>query len=132
MTRDETVRLITEALAGFETHFRDPERALAPFTDDVDWWIAGAGRTAGRMDRAALLAMFAGLPSFTDSGMRLTPTSFVVEGDKAAVEGESYMELKDGRVYRNLYHWLFEVRGDKIAKVREYLDTVLVEALMGK
>ena len=79
-----------------------------------------------------MIAMLEGLPAYTDAGMRLIPNSFVIEGDKVAVEGESFMQLKDGRVYRNLYHWLFEFRGDKIAKVREYLDTALVEELVGK
>jgi len=132
MTRDEIQALITEALGRFETHFRDPEKVLELFTDDVDWWIAGKARTAGRRDRAGMMEMFAGLPSFTDTGMRLIPTSFVIEGNKAAVEGKSWMKLKEGRVYENLYHWLFEIRGDKICRVHEYLDTALVEDLVGK
>ena len=132
MTRDENVALVTEALGRFETHFRDPEKVLELFTDDLEWWIAGSAKTSGTMDRAGMLAMFRGLPSYTDMGMRLTPNSFVVEANKVAVEGESYMEIKDGRVYRNRYHWLFELSGDEIAKVREYLDTALVEELVGK
>ncbi len=132
MTREEKQRIVTETLTGFELHFRDPARVLQHCTDDLDWWIAGSAKTSGRMDRAAMTAMLEGLPSFTDTGMRLIPHSFVIEGDRVAVEGESYMEIKDGRVYRNLYHWLFELRGDKVAKVREYLDTALVEELVGK
>jgi ketosteroid isomerase-like protein len=133
MTRDEIIAIVTDALARFETDFRDPEKALEPFTEDLVWWIAGSAKTSGTMDRAGMLAMFTGLPSYTDSGMRLTPKSWVVEGNKAAVEGESWMQLKDGRVYTNLYHWLFELRDDgKIARVREYLDTALVEELVGK
>lgn len=132
MTRDEMQRIVSEALAGFELHFRDPAKVLEHFTEDLDWWIAGSAKTSGRMDRAAMIAMLEGLPSYTDSGMRLTPNSFVIERNRAAVEGESWMKLKDGRIYRNLYHWLFEFRGDKIAKVREYLDTALVEELVGK
>jgi uncharacterized protein len=40
------------------------------------------------------------------------------------VETESYAKLKNGRVYNNLYHFLFIVRDGKIHQVKEYLDTV--------
>ena len=40
-----------------------------------------------------------------------------------AVETESYAELNNGRVYNNLYHFVFEIKDGKIHVIKEYLDT---------
>ncbi|WP_203556975.1 nuclear transport factor 2 family protein [Bacillus sp. B15-48] len=61
---------------------------------------------------------------WVDSGaIRLTPLAITAEGNRVAVETESYTELTNGRVYNNLYHFLFIVEDGKIQKVKEYLDT---------
>jgi uncharacterized protein len=74
--------------------------------------------------KAGFREMVSGIAASTTSGaIRLTPLGFTAEGDRVAVETESYTELKNGRVYNNLYHFLFTVRDDKIASVKEYLDT---------
>jgi hypothetical protein len=51
----------------------------------------------------------------------MTPKGITAEGDRVAVEAESYGETASGKIYNNLYHFLFEVRGGKIQAVREYL-----------
>ena len=55
--------------------------------------------------------------------MRLTPTGWTVEGDRVALEMESYGEKTDGTVYNNFYHFLIRLSGDKITSLREYMDT---------
>jgi hypothetical protein len=57
------------------------------------------------------------------NGLRMTPTGMVAEGDRVAVEAESYGELANGRVYDQRYHFLMTIRDGRIAEVREYLDT---------
>lgn len=42
------------------------------------------------------------------------------EGEKVAVEAESYGEMKSGKIYNNVYHFLFKIRDGKIYNVREY------------
>ena len=39
------------------------------------------------------------------------------------METESYAEMTNGRVYNNLYHFVFVVRDSKIESVKEFLDT---------
>jgi ketosteroid isomerase-like protein len=53
----------------------------------------------------------------------------VAEGDRVAVEAESYGELRNGRVYAQEYHVLMTIRDGKIAAVREYMDTAHVMAV---
>ena len=47
----------------------------------------------------------------------------VAEGDRVALEVTSSGDLKNGRLYRQEYHFLMEFRDGKISAVREYLDT---------
>jgi uncharacterized protein len=57
------------------------------------------------------------------SGLTMTVKSSIAEGDKVALEVQSYGELTNGRIYSQEYHFLMEFRDGKIGAVREYLDT---------
>lgn len=57
------------------------------------------------------------------SGLRMTVVSSVGEGDTVALEVTSSGDLKNGRQYRQEYHFVFEFRSGRIRAVREYLDT---------
>ena len=52
------------------------------------------------------------------------------EGDRVAVEAESYAKMKNGKTYQNTYHFLFIVRDGKIQSVKEYLDTIHANAVL--
>ena len=41
----------------------------------------------------------------------------IAEGSLMAVEAESYAELKNGKVYSNLYHFVFAIQDDKIKRI---------------
>ncbi|OLL72779.1 hypothetical protein Ae168Ps1_1158 [Pseudonocardia sp. Ae168_Ps1] len=103
----------------------DVDGILSRMTDDATWWVAGTiPGISGTKDRAGFKDMVSGITESTTSGaIRLTPLAFTAEGDRVAVETESYTELRNGRVYNNLYHFLFTVRDGKISSVKEYLDT---------
>ncbi|ALE73071.1 MULTISPECIES: nuclear transport factor 2 family protein [unclassified Pseudonocardia] len=103
----------------------DVDGILSRMTDDATWWVAGTiPGISGTKDRAGFKDMVSGIAESTTSGaIRLTPLAFTAEGDRVAVETESYTELRNGRVYNNLYHFLFTVRDGKISSVKEYLDT---------
>jgi hypothetical protein len=57
------------------------------------------------------------------AGLRMTVISSLAEGDRVALEVTSSGDLKNGRLYRQEYHFLMEFREGKICAVREYLDT---------
>jgi uncharacterized protein len=50
------------------------------------------------------------------------------EGDRVAVEATGKTVLANGNTYRNVYHFLFEVRGGKIVTFKEYCNTKAIEA----
>ena len=98
---------------------------LSYMSDGATWWVAGTMEgVSGTKDRAAFGEMLSGLAGLTETGaIKLTPLRWTCQGDRVAVETESYSKLKNGRVYNNLYHFVFEVRDGQIESIREYLDT---------
>jgi hypothetical protein len=98
--------------------------ALDMFIDSATWWTAGRFALSGTKDKAALAEALGGIGGLLKGPIRVTPKAFTVEGDRVAVEAESHAERKDGKIYNNQYHFLFEVRDGKIAGVREYFDTM--------
>ena len=103
----------------------DVEAILSYLTDDATWWVAGTIEgISGEKDKAAFGEMLAGLSTLSTSGaIGLTPLALTAEGDRVAAETESYAELTNGRVYNNLYHFVFELSDGRIRRVKEFLDT---------
>ena len=79
---------------------------------------------AGTKTKAQFTELVNGLGAAMPKGLRVTPKGLTAEGERVAVEAESYGETATGKIYNNLYHFLFEVRDGKIQAVREYLDTI--------
>jgi ketosteroid isomerase-like protein len=116
-------KLITEFMEVFTGG--DIEQILSFLSDSATWWVAGTMEgISGTKSKADFRAMLTEISQTTSTGaIRLTPKAFTAEGDRVAVETESYAEMANGRVYNNQYHFVFEVRDGKIQSVREYLDT---------
>lgn len=101
--------------------------ALALMADSATWWIAGKPEQfvlAGTKTKAEFAELLNGIGAAMPKGLRVTPKGLTAEGDRVAAEAESYGEKATGKIYNNLYHFLFEVRDGKIQTVREYLDTM--------
>jgi len=103
------------------------EKTLGALTEDATWWVSGRiDGMSGSYDKDGFGKLIAGVADVYVAPLRITPISMVAEGDKVAVEADSYAELKDGRVYNPRCHFLFQVAPDgRIALVHEYLDTKL-------
>lgn len=114
---------VTEFMEVFSTG--DVDGILSRMTPDATWWVAGTlDGISGTKDREGFGEMLSGLSTATTTGaIRLTPLAFTAEGERVAVETESYTEMTNGRVYNNFYHFVFIVRDGKIAAVKEFLDT---------
>jgi len=57
--------------------------------------------------------------------------SMAANGSLVLVETHGTGKLRDGRPYENRYAWAFEIRGGKIAEIREYLDSYYIVRLFG-
>ena len=104
----------------------DLDATMALFTDDAVWRIPGKpelNRAAGDYDKKRLRGLFERMLSQLDGGLKMTVLGTVAEADRVAVEAESSGDLRNGRRYRQQYHFLLTFRDGRISTVREYLDT---------
>jgi len=105
---------------------RDIDGALAMMADDATWWIAGKPGSlpvVGTLSKEQIARLFNRMTSQLRDGLRMNVKSMIAEGDRVALEVESYGELNNGRVYNQEYHMLMVIGDGKIKAVREYLDT---------
>jgi ketosteroid isomerase-like protein len=93
--------------------------------DSATWWVAGnLPGISGTHTKEGFRALLGGIAENCSGPIKLMPKEFTAQGDRVAVETESLTHTKNGRTYNNFYHFLFEVKDGKIAKVKEYLDTM--------
>lgn len=108
------------------TSYRTDE-CLVLMTCDATWVVMGEpGRlaVAGSKDRTQIARLLGGLAKFIPNPLELSVTGITAEADRVAVEAECVGQWRNGTLYRNSYHFLFEVRDGRIARVREYMDTL--------
>ncbi len=124
MSIEDNKKLASEFFARFSAN--DIAGALDTMTDDATWRIAGKpGQlpAAGVYSKEQIARVFYNMAGQLKDGLKMTVKGLIAEGDKVAVEVESYGELQNGRVYNNEYHFSMTIRDGKISEVREYLDT---------
>jgi uncharacterized protein len=124
MNIEQNKKLAADFFARFSAN--DIAGALDLMTDDATWWIAGKPDqlpVAGNHSKERIARLFYNMAGQLKNGLNLTVKSSIAEGDKVALEVESYGELQNGRIYNQEYHLLITIREGKISAVREYLDT---------
>jgi ketosteroid isomerase-like protein len=97
---------------------------LDALADSATWWVLGNFPLSGTKTKAQFAELIGDLGSKIDGALKVTPTGVTAEGDRVALEAESYAKMKSGKTYQNKYHFLFIVRNGKIQQVKEYLDTM--------
>jgi uncharacterized protein len=104
----------------------DLDGVMALMTDDATWRIPGKKEltpTAGVYTKERIGRLFRRMLDNLTGGLRMTVLSSIAEGDRVALEVTSSGDLKNGRLYRQEYHFIMEFRDGKISAGREYLDT---------
>ena len=122
MSTDESRKLV---LALFENlDAGNGAAVLDALSDSATWWIQGNFSLSGTRTKAQFVELLGQLGAAIDGGLSLRVKGVTAEGDRVAVEAESFAKMKSGKTYQNRYHFLVEVRDGKIQAVREYLDTI--------
>jgi ketosteroid isomerase-like protein len=111
----------------------DLEGVRALLTEDAAWLpqardMPGAGEYRGRnviVDE--FLKPIRGLFQPGSPSNRIL--SMASNGSLVLVETHGTGHLQDGRPYDNRYAWAFELRGERIAVLREYLDSYYIVRL---
>ena len=112
----------------------DGEAFAALLADGARYWTCGKPhlfRAAGWKSKETISA-YMRTPSIFPGGVKVTFGAITAETNRVAVEAETRGTLPDGRVYTNVYHYLFTFAPDgRIAEVKEYLDTQSANEFFG-
>ena len=100
-------------------------------TDDILVITPGSGKICGTRDHAVVMAIADAFPKITKAGIEFKILNLTAEGDRVACEVDGYSTMVDGKEYNNHYHFLVFIRDGKVCKMKEYLDTILADAVLG-
>jgi len=100
--------------------------------DDLRWEIMQFGIDKPRTKPEMIEMLGAVHRSLNGGHWDKQVVSMVGEGDTVAVEATASMELSNGNVYDQRYHYVYRLRDGQVCFAREYLDTqAAVEAFRG-
>lgn len=109
------------------------DTCLALLSDDVVWTNTGSTRFSGTFSgKQALLEQLLG-PLFGQlkAGIRSEIEGLTAEGDIVVAQTSGVAETLDGTPYNNTYCQVIRIADGKIAEVKEYFDTALVNSVFG-
>lgn len=117
-------KIIAHFLAAFSSG--NIPATLGYLTDDCEWWVSGnVPGISGSYSKTQMAELLAGIVDFYQQGcLPISLGAMTAEGNRVAVEATSCSALKNGKVFQNTYHFLFEVDGEQIFSIREYSDTL--------
>jgi uncharacterized protein len=105
----------------------DAEAMKAVLTEDAKAVCTGTCMMSGTRDRAEILSALAMLSQVTKNGIEFKVLNLTAEADRVSCEFEGVSTLANGKPYNNQYHFLAFFRNGKIALIKEYMDTKLVD-----
>jgi ketosteroid isomerase-like protein len=111
----------------------DMDTCMALLADDVTWTNIGATRFSGTyVGKKALVEQLLG-PLFGQlkAGIASEIERLTAEGDIVVAQTQGTAETRAGVSYNNTYCQVIRIRDGRIAEVKEYFDTALVDAVFG-
>jgi ketosteroid isomerase-like protein len=99
--------------------------------DDITWWVPQSSELGGtHRGKAAVLALMGKGVDLYQLPLRVEIEEMVAERDQVCVQLVVEAKTAAGLPYRNDYHFAFRIRDDKLAAVREYVDTKYAQELL--
>lgn len=111
----------------------DMDTCFSLLADDIVWTNIGTTKFSGRFEgKQALVAQLLD-PLFSQlkAGIASEIENLIAEGDVVVAQTAGRAETLDGKPYNNTYCQVMRIRDGKIAEVKEYLDTALIDAVFG-
>ena len=111
----------------------DMDACFALLADDITWTNIGSTKFSGTFSgKQAMVEQLLG-PLFGQlkAGISSQVERLTAEGDIVVAQTSGTAETLDGTSYNNTYCQVIRIRDGKIAEVKEYLDTALVDSVFG-
>lgn len=99
------------------------DEAFTRLADDADWFSLSSRQFNPKAQIQAMIHHV--YANMLRAPIVQTIISMTAEDDRVAVQSEGRSETTSGVRYDNLYHFLFQIRDDKICRLWEYTDTKL-------
>ena len=129
MSEQQNVEIIRR---GYEAFGRGDLNALLDlFDDDIEWTAPGPPElpTAGTRRGRAQVAEFFNAIGQTWEIQRFDPHTFIAQGDHVVVVGDDTARVKaTGKVLDTPWVHVFTMRGGKVVRFQEFLDTAATVA----
>jgi ketosteroid isomerase-like protein len=109
------------------------DTCFALLADDIVWTNIGSTRFSGTFSgKQALLEQLLG-PLFDQlkAGIRSEIEGLTAEGDIVVAQTSGVAETLEGTPYNNTYCQVIRIADGRIAEVKEYFDTALVDKVFG-
>lgn len=102
----------------------DVDAIVAAYAPGGTCWTSGTMPISGTFGVDQVAAASRGVLTVFPEGLRFTIHALTAEGERVAIEAESYGRHVSGKIYNNKYHFVLRARGGKIVEWREYMDTM--------
>jgi uncharacterized protein len=132
MTAEQNKQLVAKTLQALLKG--DTNSALANLTDDASWFIVGSlpGVSGLKKGKQGIAAFFADVGRAFPEGLKPEIRRVYCDGNTVIVELTNRAKAATGKQYENDYCFVFEIEGDRIRRVREYVDLLTVkETVLG-
>lgn len=132
METEETRALIEKLVAARAAHDREQVRDC--LAEDVEWIVPiGTPMTDFHGRDAVADGLIGGAASqfFDPKSIHREITMVLADGDKGAVRQHVQATTRTGDKYDNHYSWFYVCEDGKIAKIFEYLDTLVASRTLG-
>ena len=123
--------LITKAFDGLR--HGNPSNFMPLFGEDIEWRVMGSSswskhaKGLANVERDLIGPLFA---RFAGPYLNI-PELILADGEHVVVLAKGDAETVEGKRYANDYCFVFRMANGKIVDVREYMDTMLADAVLG-
>ncbi|NKI15854.1 SnoaL-like domain-containing protein [Spongiibacter sp. KMU-166] len=125
---DKNKKIVTDFIQAMGNG--DIEAIQTLLAHDVEAVTMGSSLISGSRGYDELIAGAAMFKQITATGIDFEIQHLTAEENRVSAEVKGRSELVSGAHYNNDYHFLIFIRDDKIIKIKEYVDTKLVDAVL--
>lgn len=104
----------------------DVPAIIDAYAEDGSVWTSGRTLISGTFPKEQIRSAAGRIFEAFPDGMEYIIHGMTAEDDRVAVEAESRGMHASGKLYNNLYHFLFRFRDGKLVSLREYMDTEMI------
>lgn len=131
MAADDNKRIIAQAFEGLAR--ADAVPFLDAMAEDFTWSVEGSSPWSRRYEGKAAVRDELIRPLFANfaTPYRNFADEIIAEGDRVVVLARGEVKTVRGDDYNNSYCFVIRMRDGKMVELREYLDTALVDRVLG-